>query len=177
MKRLYIPLLLFLLLVLEGVALDLLPFKITNTMIVPHFVLVFLLLVAIFYDKENTYSAILYSIIFGLLIDVVYTGVLGVYMFGYAGVTYLVRKLKVLMHTNFYVTILLGLIAISFAEIFIYIIYSVIGLTYMPWTSFLFYRLLPTVLANLIFLMMLYPIFTKKLSKWFKENISKNTFL
>lgn len=176
MKRLYIPLLLFLLIVVEGVALDLLPFKITNTMIVPHFVLVFLLLVTVFYDKENTYSALLYSIVFGLLIDVVYTGVLGVYMFTYAIVIYIIRKLKVLMHTNFSVTIFLGFIAISIAELFIYIIYSAIDLTSMSWLPFLLHRLLPTVLANLIFLMMLYPIITKELTKWFKDDASKKIF-
>lgn len=173
MKRLYIPLLLFLLLIVEGVGLDLLPFSNIDIIIVPHFILMFLVLVTIFYDKENTYTSVVYSIIFGLLIDIVYTGVLGVYMFSYAIVIYLVHKLKRLMHTNFFVTLFLGAITLILVENAIYIIYSVIDINNMLWVDFLLYRLLPTMLANLIFLMILYPIVVKRLSKWIKEDDSK----
>lgn len=176
MKRLYIPLLLFLLLIVEGVGLDLLPFENIDTMIVPHFVLMFLVLVTIFYDKEDTYAAVLYSVIFGLLIDVVYTGVLGVYMFSYALVIYLVHKLKRLMHTNFVVTLFLGCVALILVESSIYIIYLTINFTSMLWLDFLLYRLLPTILANLIFLTILYPIIVKRLSSWIKEKNSKNIY-
>src|SRR5690625_6724150 len=86
MKRLYLPLILFLFMVLEGVALELLPAKLvmSNSIIVPHWVFIFLAFIAVFFDEENTYYSVLYAVIFGLLIDVVYTGVLGVYMFSYA---------------------------------------------------------------------------------------------
>lgn len=177
MKRLYIPLLLFLLLIVEGVALDLLPFSSIDTIIVSHFMLMFLVLVTMFYDKENTYVAVLYGVIFGLLIDVVYTGVLGVYMFSYAMVIYIVHKLKRLMHSNFSVTVFLGFIALLLAENLIYVIYSTIDFTNMLWLDFLIYRLLPTILANLIFLMILYPVIVRKLTKWFKEDKSKNMYL
>src|SRR5690625_6893718 len=76
MKRLYVPLILLLFVVLEGVALDLLPVQLLNTktLIVPHWVLIILIFIVIFYDLEDTYYSIIYGIIFGLLIDIVYTG-------------------------------------------------------------------------------------------------------
>lgn len=177
MKRLYIPLMLFLLVVVEGVALDLLPFNSIDTMIVPHFVLVFLVFITVFYDKENRYSAVIYAIIFGLLIDVVYTGILGVYMFSYAIVVYVIHKLKLLVHENFYVTLTLGFIAVTFADIFIYVVYINIGYASMMWGDYVFYRLLPTTLGNLIFLIILYPFLVKRLPTWIKEQPSRNAFL
>src|SRR5690625_2188645 len=124
MKRLYLPLILFLLMVLEGVALELLPAKlvITNSLIIPHWVFVFLVFIAIFYDEENTYFSILYVVIFGLLIDIVYTGVLGVYMFSYAVSVYFVYGLRKMLHANIYGTLLLGFIGIVLADIAINLI-------------------------------------------------------
>ncbi len=103
MSRIVIPFLLFLLLVLEGVALDLLPFSLveSDVQLVPHWVLVFLILKIIFFDREDTYASVIHGFIFGFLIDVVYTGVLGVYMFSYALVVYLIHGLAKVLHANF----------------------------------------------------------------------------
>lgn len=174
MKRLYLPIFLFLFLVLEGVALDLLPIWLLNsrTLIVSHWVFVFLLFITVFYDQEDTYYAILYGIIFGLLVDVVYTGVLGIYMFSYAFVIYIIHELKRIVHTNFYMVTILGIIGISAADLLIYMIYTMTGLAGMSWGSYLLFRLLPTVLANLIFLIILYPIIVKRLINWKNEQLS-----
>lgn len=79
MKHLYLPLILFLLLITEGVALEILPSSIvlSDTLIVPHWVFICLIFIAVLYDNENTYYSVLYALIFGILIDIVYTGVLG----------------------------------------------------------------------------------------------------
>lgn len=174
MKRLYLPIILFLFLVLEGVALDLLPASLLNshTLIVPHWVFVFLLFVTVFYDQEDTYYAILYGIIFGLLIDVVYTSVLGIYMFSYTFIIYIIHELKRLIHANFYAVTILGIVGISGIDLSIYIIYKMVGLASMPWNDYFMFRLLPTMLANLIFLMILYPIIRKRLEKWGTEQLS-----
>src|SRR5690625_4122041 len=95
MKRLYLPLILFLFIVLEGVALDLLPVQLLSaqTLIVPHWVFIILIFIVIFYDKEDTYYSIVYAVIFGLLIDIVYTGILGIYMFSYGFGIYIIHEL------------------------------------------------------------------------------------
>ncbi|HLR71677.1 MAG TPA: rod shape-determining protein MreD, partial [Pseudogracilibacillus sp.] len=93
MKRLLFLIILFGLLVLEGVAIDLLPAILTSseTLIVPHWVLIFLIIITLFYDTSETFFSIIYGVIFGFLIDVVYTDVLGVYMFVYPFTLYIVH--------------------------------------------------------------------------------------
>ena len=174
MKRLYLPLILFAFVILEGVAIELLPpsFVINDLLIIPHWVLIFLLYMAIFYDSDQTYFSVLYGAVFGLLIDIVYTDVLGVYMFAYAFSIYVMHGILKVLHANIYVTILLGIVGILFADFTIYLVYSVIGLTNMALEDYLLYRLVPTVLANLLFLLLLYP-FKNRLLKWRKEQITK----
>lgn len=176
MKRLYLPLILFAFVVLEGVAIELLPssFVINDLLIIPHWVFIFLLYMAIFYDSDQTYFSVLYGAIFGLLIDVVYTEILGVYMFAYAFIIYVIHGIRKLLHGNIYVTILLGIVGILLADFTIYLIYSVVGLTDMALTEYLLYRLIPTILANLLFLLVLYPFTRNRLLKWHDEQISKN---
>lgn len=174
MRRLFLPIILFLFVIIEGVSLELLPVVYTKTLIIPHWVLLFLVCVTLFYDLEDTYTAIYYGIVFGLLIDIVYTGVLGVYMFSYAAVLYIIHKLKVVIHTNFYTTMILGLLAIILADSVIYIIFLAVELTHMVWNDYLIYRLLPSLLANLIFLILLYPLSKRLLTRWKKSLFSKN---
>ncbi|APC48135.1 rod shape-determining protein MreD [Virgibacillus halodenitrificans] len=179
MKRLFLPFFLFLFLVSEGVALELLPPSLItgNLLIVPHWVFMFLVLIAIFYDKEDTYYSVLYGFIFGLLIDIVYTGVLGVYMFSYALVIYVIHGLKKMLHGNVFVSILLGIVGLSLADIAINVIYTVAGIASMVWKDYLLYRLLPTLLLNLVFLLFLYPIFVKRLTRWGRDQLFSNNSL
>lgn len=175
MKRLYLPLILFVFVIVEGVAIELLPasFVINDLLIIPHWVFIFLLYMAIFYDSDQTYFSVLYGALFGLLIDLVYTNVLGVYMFAYAFIIYVVHGIRKLLHGNIYVTILLGIVGILLVDFTIYLIYSVVGLTDMALVDYLEYRLIPTILANLVFLLILYP-FKNRLLKWHDEQIKKN---
>ncbi|GAB3050230.1 rod shape-determining protein MreD [Virgibacillus ainsalahensis] len=174
MKRLYLPLILFLFLLLEGVALELLPSGLVmgDFIFVPHWVLIFLVFLAIYYDMEATYFSVLYALVFGLLIDVVYTGILGVYMFSYALVVYIIHGLRRMFHGNIFVAILLGVAGIVLADIFINIIYTVVGVSDILWKDYMMYRLLPTMLANLLFLLILYPIIVKRIVGWSEMQLS-----
>ncbi|WP_404453256.1 rod shape-determining protein MreD [Virgibacillus necropolis] len=176
MKRLYLPLILFVFVILEGVAIELLPpsFVMNDLLIIPHWVFIFLLYIAIFYDTDQTYFSVLYGAIFGMLIDIVYTGVLGVYMFAYAFNIYVMHGIRKLLHANFYVTILLGIFGISLTDFTIFLIFTVVGLTDMALVDYLIYRLIPTILANLLFLLVLYPITKNRLVQWQDEQISKS---
>src|SRR5690625_8018800 len=102
MKHLYLPLILFLMLNLEGVAIELLPNFLVNTssLIVPPWVLVLLIFIAIFFDDEDTYYSVLYAVVFGLLIDIVYTNVLDVYMFSYVIIIYIIYDITLLFLNN-----------------------------------------------------------------------------
>ncbi|OZU89825.1 rod shape-determining protein MreD [Virgibacillus indicus] len=178
MKRLYLPLILFLFLVLEGVALELLPDNLIKSdwFFVPHWVFVFLVYLAIFYERENTYHSVIYALVFGLLIDIVYTGILGIYMFSYGIAIYIIHGLRKILHGNIYVTILLGLIGIALSDISINIIFSLVGMSEILWEDYFSNRLLPTVISNLVFLLILYPIFAKRISRWGREQLAgRNT--
>ncbi|MFC0522458.1 rod shape-determining protein MreD [Pontibacillus salicampi] len=176
MKRLYLPLSLLVLLVLEGTAMDFLPTKwlLADFHFIPHWVLVFLIFMAIFYDYDSTYYCVMYGIIFGLLIDLIYTDMLGVYMFTYGLVVYVIHGVKKMLHSNVFVTLLLTVVAIVFADIAIYVFYSFIKATTLAWESYLYRSLLPTLAANLLFALVLFPIFPRKLQEW-SETQLKNS--
>ncbi|WP_010531125.1 rod shape-determining protein MreD [Lentibacillus jeotgali] len=177
MRRLLIPLVLFLLLILEGIALDILPaaFLKGDLVFVSHWVFIFLILVAMFYDRENTYFSVFYGLLFGLLTDVVYTGILGVYMFSYALGAYIVHGLTKILHTNFFVTIVLGTIGLILVEVFVNLVFSVTGIAELVWGDYLIDRLIPTIIVNILFLLVLYPFFVKRLVKWKEEQLSGST--
>ena len=175
MKRLYLPLILFILVILEGVAINLLPDELAlgDYLIIAHWVLAFLVYIAIYYDTGSTYYSIVYALTFGLLIDIIYTGVLGVYMFSYGLVIYIIHGLQRLLQRNIFVLLLLGVAAFLMSDIFIYLVYFVVGITEMVWRDYLLQRLIPTILANLLFLLILFPIFKKNIVMWGDEQLSK----
>src|SRR5699024_8031774 len=95
-------------------------------------------------------------------IDIIYTNVLGVYMFTYPVAIYIVHMLKNVFHTNVYSTIFMSAIGILVVEIIINFIYLTIDISNMSWIVFTFYRLIPTLIANIVLLLILY-LFTKNL--------------
>jgi rod shape-determining protein MreD len=168
MRHVFLPLILLILVALEGVALDILPSSLldSNLMITPHWVLMFLVLIAIFFDRRNSYYSIIYAFIFGLLIDIAYTGILGVYMLTYAVVIYVVLELRNMLHSNIYSVLLFGIISITMADLLINVVYYVVGIMSSTWMDYVMYRLIPSILANAVFILILYPLFAKRLDKW-----------
>jgi len=173
MKRLILPFILFLFLVSEGVALDILPniLSSSETLIIPHWTFVFLAMIAIFYDTNDTFYAVFYGVLFGFLIDVVYVGVLGVYMFVYPFTVYIVQLLKRLLQTNLYMSIIITVIGVGLIEILLYIIYFFVGIVDASMPYFILHRLLPTILANVLFLIPLYFLFADTLMRWSREQL------
>ncbi|WP_156291197.1 rod shape-determining protein MreD [Oceanobacillus salinisoli] len=171
MKRVYILLFLFLFLILEGVAIKFLPSSIvlSEQMMVPHWILLILIFVAVFFDKGHTYHAILYAIIFGFLVDIVYTGILGVYMFSYGIVVYIIHSLKKFLHGNFFVMLLFSILGLILSDLLITFIYDLVGIIKVSWEHYWLDRLVPTVILNLVFFIILYPILVKRLIAWGSE--------
>ncbi|WLR46133.1 rod shape-determining protein MreD [Halobacillus litoralis] len=110
MSRYFIALLCLFFLIMQGMAMSMLPANLvySDLLMTPHWILIFLLIIAIFYDKDDTYNAVWYGLPFGLLIDVVYTGVLGVYMITYTLIIYTVHGLNKWLHANFFCGFLIG---------------------------------------------------------------------
>lgn len=171
MSRYIIPLICLFLLVMQGMAMSMLPANLvySDLLMTPHWILIFLFIIAIFYDRDDTYHAVWYGLVFGLLVDVVYTGVLGVYMITYTLVIYIVHGLNKLVHANFIAASLLAVVGVALTDTILYVIYSFVQITSMTWGNYILLRLLPTLAANMIFFILLYPIVKDRVYHWSEE--------
>lgn len=158
MKRIIIPLLLLFILAFQGVAMELLPpsIKFATLYLTPHWLLLFLILVAGFVYPQKPMIPIMYAAVFGLMTDIVYTGVLGVYMFVIAMSLYVAQLLYRLLQVNLLMVSVISVISVFVVEISLLAIYSLIGFSTMTIGDFFIYRFLPTILANILFLIIIY---------------------
>src|SRR5699024_3880092 len=183
----FIPL--FLILVIEGIAIDFLPQFLakTNLLITPHWIFMFLLLMTFKFDTNNTFYAVIYGAFFGILVDIVYSDVLGIYMFIYPFVIYLVHISKHFLHTNFYILFIIvsvSLLVVEFffymlliiasasllvVEVLLFIVYSFVLSLDLSQAYFLFNRYIPTLIANLLFLLLLYVLFSGMMERWRRD--------
>ncbi|MGN8645655.1 rod shape-determining protein MreD [Gracilibacillus sp. HCP3S3_G5_1] len=170
MKRMIpflIALICFILVILEGTLANLsLPFVKDEWIIVSHLLFLFLVYVTLFFEKDTTYYAIALSIIFSFIIDIVYTDVIGVYVFAYTAVLYAVRVLMKLLQSNFLIASILTILGVVATDIFIFFLYNIIQVHDYSWELYWRYRLIPTTIWNVIFGLLFYLIFAKKLIKW-----------
>lgn len=176
MIRFYIPLILFSFTVLEGVSLKLLPNRLVyaDSILIPHWVFIFLICVVIFFEREEEYTSIYYAVIFGLMIDILYTDILGVYMFTYAITIYMIKGISRLLQDNLLSAIIFSVVGLVMMEVLIQLFYIVIGVIQVQWKEYISLRLLPSIMANIVFLLVIYPIVAKWLSNW-KIKIEKET--
>ncbi|MGP4071385.1 rod shape-determining protein MreD [Piscibacillus sp. B03] len=172
MRFLYLPLTLMVFLILESVAVRFIPKSIimSDLIYIPHWILVFSLLILLFYDKEHTYHGIINGVIFGALFELVYTDLVGIYVLAYGIALYLVHLLIKVLQQNFIVSFLLVFVSIIVAEFILYFVYSLVGQVDLAVQQFMQLRLIPTTLSNLLFLLIIYPFFAKRLMKWQEED-------
>lgn len=171
MKKFLIPLGLLIILALQGVAIEIATSftSMQDVYIIAHWVLVSVICICLFFDSKNSYYGIAYGVIFGLLIDIVYTDMLGTYMLGYGLTMFILQGVKHMFFTNIYTTMLMVAVGIIIADIFIHGIYSMVGIIDIPFWVYVWTRLLPTVLANIIFLIVLYPFVYRRFPRWREE--------
>src|SRR5690625_2656681 len=113
MKRAIIPFLLLFMLAAQGVAMELLPpaIKFSDVYIIPHWLLMMLILQVTNEETDHPFVPILYGALFGLIMDVVYTGILGIYMFVLSLSVYVVQLLHRLFQTNYVTTIFYSIVS------------------------------------------------------------------
>jgi len=120
--------------------------------LVPRFVILYLIFISIYYNRGR---AILYGLFFGLLYDVFYIDIIGLYSFLYPLVCFVAGYAVKFIHQHLSVTTILSVLLVGLMEILLYYFFFFINLTSIPFTNFLSNRLLPTIIANLLFLIML----------------------
>src|SRR5690625_2983079 len=126
MKRAIFAILLLLTLAAQGVAIELLPagMKFADIYIIPHRLLMMLILQVTYEETDNTLIPILYGAIFGLITDIVYTGILGIYMFVLALSVYVVQLLHRLFQTNYITNVFFSIVSVLVMEIALLFIYT-----------------------------------------------------
>ncbi|QHJ71577.1 rod shape-determining protein MreD [Planococcus halotolerans] len=120
--------------------------------IVPRFLLMFLIFVTVYYDAKH---AMFYGLFFGLLYDVFFIDIIGLYSFLYPMMCLIAGYIVKSVHRNLVVATFLTLVLTALFEFMLYLFFSFISMTSMPVNIFLTSRLLPTMIANSLFLVML----------------------
>lgn len=161
MKKAILPLITMFSFYAESVFASMLPF-IGNRLSVPHFLLVVLTIMGIYYFRDVT---LIYAAIFGLLFDIYFTGLIGIYLFLFPIAVYAAAKLMKVFQINILTAGLVTLVNLLLVEFAVYGLYSLIYNTGMPIVMFLDHRLWPTLLLNLVF----YAIIIIPFSNWLQK--------
>ncbi|MFZ7945550.1 rod shape-determining protein MreD [Neobacillus sp. 19] len=151
MKKFLLPLLFLFLFILESLFVQYSPAEMfgRNRIIAPHFLFAALLFLTIYVGKKQ---GIIYGAIFGLLFDIVYIEIIGIYLFLYPFVCYLISKIMHIMQTNFLIAFIVSLFGIALLEVGVYEMDHLIHVTNLDFKSFINLRFYPTLILNAIFL-------------------------
>lgn len=123
---------------------------------VPHFVLIGVLLIGLFYSRS---AAVWYGVIFGFMLDLIYTDILGVYAFCIALSAYLLSLLSRLFHLYIIIVFFIGLACVALLEFGVYGMYGLIGKASLDMMDFAKWRLIPTLILNGVFMIIIfYPM-------------------
>jgi rod shape-determining protein MreD len=101
----------------------------------------------------------LFGIVFGLLHDIVYIEVIGIYLFSYGILAYLINKAMKVLHGNALIVLFLTILSIAVLEFYVYGMNYLIGTTKMSLYHFTTLRLLPTLALNsVVAILLIYPM-------------------
>ncbi|WP_369041491.1 rod shape-determining protein MreD [Staphylococcus warneri] len=133
-----------------------------DVIFVPHLTLMYLLILTIY---RSFGVALILAIFFGLITDLYFGSIYGLYMFGYIlAVVVMDRFFKIFYRDKVMIFIII-LVSTLLIEIYVALIYGLIGFIQFNLLEFLLLRLLPTFILNIILLTILYPIMLKFLRK------------
>lgn len=125
---------------------------------VPHLTLMYLLLICVY---RSLGVAMILAAVFGIVTDLYFGSFYGLYLFGFILFVVIMDfffKTFYRDNTMLFITVWLSTI---FLEIYVAIIYSILGLIAFNFIDFIVFRLIPTLILNFILLVILYPIITK----------------
>ncbi|MCQ6273527.1 rod shape-determining protein MreD [Bacillus sp. V3B] len=158
MIKAFLPLIISLCFILESVFVELLPEKFfaSTRILVPHFLIVAIIFTTIYGNKK---SGLMYGFIFGLLFDIVYTEIIGIYLFLIPLVVYVTTWIMKVLQSHIVIVCLVALAGVTLLEFGVYGMNLIIGHTTMALTIFVDSRLFPTLVLNFIFILIVaYPL-------------------
>lgn len=153
--NLFVPLTFLIALLFDGVIASIFSTQLytATSDMVPRLIIICIVLFSFYVDRNYM---ILFGILFGLLYDSYYVGILGLYTSLFPIIIYLSDKMRKILNPNLLVLVMIVIIHISLVETLLFGFYSVIDLTTIDIATFLANRLGPTLLLNSIFLLVLY---------------------
>ncbi|MBY5006636.1 rod shape-determining protein MreD [Streptococcus suis] len=112
-------------------------------------------------DKINlTYSLILFSIL-GVIYDIYYLDILGISTTLFPLIIYIVYYFTTKIHLNRWISLMILVVMIFSFEFTSFALARLFQLTNLSMFIFVVYNLLPSLLYNLFFLFIFYPLFKK----------------
>lgn len=127
---------------------------------VPHLTLMYILIMTVY---RGFGVSIVLAIFFGIVTDLYFGSIYGLYMFGYIILVVIVDKFFKVFYRDHTMLFSIVLLSTVILEIYVAAIYAVIGFIQF---DFILFRLIPTFIINFILLLILYPIiikFTRKM--------------
>lgn len=158
MRRFILPFLVFFTFISESTFAHLVhvPFALEDQLYIPRFVLIVVIFVTVYLTRTQ---GMLFGFVFGLLHDIVYIEVIGIYLFAYGTLAYLISKTLKVLHGNAFIVLFLTILSIAVLEYYVYGINYLIGTTNMSLYHFTTLRLLPTLALNsIVAILLIYPM-------------------
>lgn len=147
----------FILFIIEGTVLQVFSPDVwgISVLMIPRFVVVMLIFGALFLGR---FHGLFLGLFFGLLYDVVYGSVIGIYGFSMALVGYFCGLTFRIFQQNIFLILLTVFIALTLHECLVYAVLSLIKFVHMDLHHFFFQRVIPTLVLNMIFAILVsYP--------------------
>jgi rod shape-determining protein MreD len=157
-RKAFLPIIISLCFLFESVFVEMLPAEIfkSSSIFVPHFLMVAIIFVTVYISQKH---GIMYGFIFGILFDIVYTEIIGIYLFMFPLVAYITSWIMRILQTNIILVSFVAILGVGFLELGVYEMNFLIGRTDMIFASFMDIRLVPTLILNLIFIILVsYPL-------------------
>ncbi|MDU2138117.1 MAG: rod shape-determining protein MreD, partial [Staphylococcus warneri] len=126
-----------------------------DVIFVPHLTLMYLLILTIY---RSFGVALILAIFFGLITDLYFGSIYGLYMFGYILAVVVMDRFFKIFYKDKVMIFIIILVSTLLIEIYVALIYGLIGFIQFNLLEFLLLRLLPTFILNIILLTILYPI-------------------
>lgn len=164
MRFYVIPLIGVLLFYLDSLLTRLSPLTLFNEtfIIVPRLTFLYLLIIAVY---KNPKVAIILAIVTGIFTDIYYGGIYGVYTFGYATFVIMMDKLFKVFYRDILMMVILLISSVVLLEIWVMVFYGFLGIVSINIGQIILFRLIPTVIFNLICLIIIFPFVLKLLER------------
>jgi rod shape-determining protein MreD len=120
--------------------------------LIPRFLIMYLIFLSIYYSRNRAMG---YALLFGLLYDVFFIDIIGLYSFLYPLICLIASFIMKYIYQHLIVTTIISLVLVAGLEFVLFQFFTLLGLRDMALQVFVSERLIPTMIANSIFLVVL----------------------